>query len=160
MSRVPNSAKRRAEEVRRLRSAADEIARELRKLGERVGELSEGIAALSAGQVDPGASAPARSGRSNSSRTSYEEFRVTVRPLPELAMAAVAETSLRGLPGVRQVLSVERMKDWASFLLEVSTEADLILEMRAAMPVGFKVIESKPNEVSLELKWLWGADSI
>lgn len=75
-------------------------------------------------------------------------------------MAAVAETSLRGLPGVKQMLSVERMKDRASFLLEVSPEADLISEMRAAMPVDFKVVESGPNEVSLELKWLWGADSI
>lgn len=160
MNRAPISARRRADEVRRLRSDADEIARELGKLGERVGELSEGLAALMAEQADSGERASGRPDRSNHARASHEEFRVTVRPLPELAMAAVAETSLRGLPGVKQMLSVERMKDRASFLLEVSPEADLISEMRAAMPVDFKVVESGPNEVSLELKWLWGADSI
>jgi hypothetical protein len=159
MSRAPASARRRADEVERLRSAADQIAQELIDLGNRVSGLSEAIAAIGA---DPGATddgAFGDSGRSGSPRTTYEEFRVTVRPLPELAMAAVAETSLRGLPGVKQVLSVERMEDWASFILEVSTEVDLISEMRAAMPVGFNVTDSKPNELSLELKWLWGADS-
>jgi hypothetical protein len=74
-------------------------------------------------------------------------------------MAAVAETSLRGLPGVKQVVSVERVEDWATFVLEVSTDIDLISEMRAAMPVGFTVTESKPNDISLELKWLWGTGS-
>ena len=125
-----------------------------------MGELSEAVAALGVDAVDHGDGTLSDAGRSASPRATYEEFRVTVRPLPELAMAAVAETSLRGLPGVKQVLSVERMEDWASFLLEVSTEVDLISEMRAAMPVGFNVTDSKPNEVSLELKWLWGADSV
>ena len=129
-------------------------------LGERVGELSEGIEALMMDQADPGEKVSGRPGRSNSAGTSHEEFRITVHPLPELAMAAVAETSLRGLPGVKKMLSVERTDDRASFLLEVSPEADLISEMRAAMPVDFKVVESEPNEVSLELKWLWGANSI
>ena len=61
---------------------------------------------------------------------------------------------------MKRVLSVERVEDWASFLLEVSAEADLISEMREAMPVGFNVDDSKPNEISLELKWLWGAGSV
>jgi hypothetical protein len=160
MSRAPASARRRADEVESLRSAAAEIAAELRDLGNRVSELSEAVAALALQGAPVEDSVTDQTGRSNSNRATYEEFRVTVRPLPELAMAAVAETSLRGLPGVKQVLSVERMEDWASFLLEVSTEVDLISEMRAAMPVGFNVTDSRPNEVSLELKWLWGADSV
>lgn len=159
MSRVPASARQRADEVERLRSAASEIAGELRELSSRVSELSEAVEALGPRIDAPAEEAPAEAARPGQSRVTYEEFRVTVRPLPELAMAAVAETSLRGLEGVKRVISVERVEDWAIFLLEVSTEVDLISEMRAAMPVGFNVTDSKPNEVSLELKWLWGADS-
>jgi len=159
MSRAPASARRRADEVESLRSAAVEIAQEFRDLGNRLRELTEAVEALGPGTNVPDDGHPVPTARSTSSRTTYEEFRVTVRPLPELAMAAVAETSLRGLPGVKRVVSIKREEDWATFLLEVSTEMDLISEMRAAMPVGFNVTGSKPNEVSLELKWLWGTDS-
>jgi hypothetical protein len=159
MGRVPASSRRRAGEVERISSAVAGIAKELRDLSSRVEELSKAVAALGPVPSGPDDGSLDRVGRSNSSGSPFEEYRVTVRPLPELAMAAVAETSLRGLPGVRQVLSVERMEDWASFLLEGSMEHDLISEMRAAMPVGFNVTDLKPNEVSLELKWLWGSNS-
>ena len=159
MTRVSASAEQQKGEVERLRSAAAGIAKELRDLGSRVEELSEAVAALDPDSGGHEVEQP-RPRRRKSSRPPVEQFRVTVRPLPELAMAAVAETSLRGIPSVKRVLSVERVEDWASFLLEVSAEADLISEMREAMPVGFNVDDSKPNEISLELKWLWGAGSV
>ncbi len=81
---------------------------------------------------------------------------VTVKPLPELAMAAMAETSLRGLPGVNQVVSAERFDDWARFTLEVVEGADLIAEMREALPVAFESEQSESGEISLVLKWAWG----
>jgi hypothetical protein len=160
MTKAPASARRRADEVERLRLAAAEIAQELRQVSERLQDLTAAVEAMvpesdrpDEVQVAPTAAKP------TSTRGGYEEFRVTVRPLPELAMAAVAETSLRGLPGVRKVLSVERVDDWATFVLEVSGDVDLVSEMRTAMPVGFRVAESRPNDLSLELKWLWGTDS-
>jgi hypothetical protein len=142
-----------------LGSAAADIASELHELGIRLRELTEAIESLGSDQAGLNGADPRPLAKPASARTVYEETRVTVRPLPELAMAAVAETSLRGLPGVKQVVSVERVEDWATFVLEVSTDVDLISEMRAAMPVGFTVTDSKPNDVSLELKWLWGTDS-
>ena len=81
---------------------------------------------------------------------------MTVRPLPELAMAAMAETSLRGLPGVNQVVSVERFEDWARFTLEVVKGTDLIAEMRKALPVAFRSEQAESGEISLDLKWAWG----
>lgn len=159
MNTTPASTKRRTGEVERIRKAAVRIADDLRDLGARVEELSEAIAALDSETVGKKV-ASTRAGRSNSPRPVYRQFRVTVRPLPELAMAAVAETSLWSLPAVKQILEVERKEDWASFLLEVSTGSDLIAEMRVAMPVSFTVSDEKPDEVSLELQWLWGADSI
>jgi hypothetical protein len=217
MGRSTASKRKQTDEIEDLRSAAADIARELRHLGDRLAHLTQAVEAISPaarasggspsdglssdgsdglssdgaspdgaphhGATRDGASrggasrdgvsvdgdAPAAAlpapgtrpvrSRQNSRRVVYEEFRVSVRPLPELAMAAVAETSLRSIPGVNKVKSVERVEDSASFLLEVSTEIDLITEMRAVMPVGFRVTDSQPNEISLELKWLWGADS-
>jgi hypothetical protein len=71
-------------------------------------------------------------------------------------MAAVAETTLRGLPGVRQVKGVKREGDWARFTLEVDPETDLVAQMKAAMPVAFEVSESSPEAISLALQWAWG----
>jgi hypothetical protein len=159
MSRVPASGGPREIDVDSLGSVAAEIATELHDLGIRVRELTEAIESLAPDQSSQNGAEPAPAAKPAGARTVYEETRVTVRPLPELAMAAVAETSLRGLPGVKQVVSVERVEDWATFVLEVSSDVDLISEMRAAMPVGFTVTDSRPNDLSLELKWLWGTDS-
>jgi hypothetical protein len=159
MSRLPASATRRGVDIDELGSAVADIASELHDLGIRVRELTEAIESMASDQSGSNGAEARPAARPASTRTVYEETRVTVRPLPELAMAAVAETSLRGLPGVKQVVSVERVEDWATFVLEVSTDIDLISEMRAAMPVGFTVTESKPNDISLELKWLWGTGS-
>ncbi|HNC16036.1 MAG TPA: hypothetical protein PLV77_09050 [Solirubrobacterales bacterium] len=76
--------------------------------------------------------------------------------MPELAMAAVAETALRGLGAVRKVASVERSNDQATFVLEVETEGDLITEMRRAMPVPITVDKAPDGSLKVVLEWAWG----
>jgi hypothetical protein len=157
MSETAASAKRRAREIEGIRSAVADVAHELKQVSARVRELADAVESIGPAQPIASGAHPASAPKpSASAAPAYEEIMVTVRPLPELAMAAMAETSLRGLPGARQVLSVERVEDWARFKLEVATDADLISEMRAAIPVPFRVTESEDDGVSLDLKWLWG----
>lgn len=146
------------EQVESLRSSATAISRELKSLGDQVASLTASIDALTPPPAAPKA-APKRTpdlGDSVEEADDSQEMTVTVSPLPELAMAAVAETTLRGLPGVRQVKGVKREGDWAKFTLEISPDTDLVTQMKAAMPVAFKVTESTPEAVSLTLQWAWG----
>jgi len=153
-----DSAKGRIEDVAALRAAVAEVGRDLKLLSSRVAELSAAAEAIAAdADGGPGSrTAPRQPQAQKASRSRMEQMTVTVRPLPELAMAAMAETSLRGLPGVNQVVSVERFEDWARFTLEVVKGTDLITEMRAALPVAFKSEQADSGEISLVLKWAWG----
>lgn len=146
------------EQIEALRTSAAGIARELQTLVEKVSGLIATVETLSPA---PKAAAPPKvsiepeplveEGADSRSMT------VTVAPLPELAMAAVAETTLRSLPGVRQVTAVKREGDWASFTLDVAPGTDLVAEMRSSMPVSFNVEESSPEAISFSLEWGWGA---
>lgn len=149
------------EQAESLRVAAAALAREVQGLSERVAELVAAVEALE----------PPASGRTASPRRAaaaptpvVEEddslvVSVTVAPLPELAMAAVAESTLRSLPSVRHVNGVKREGDWAEFTLGVAPGADLLEEMRATMPIPFAVTESAPEAITLALQWAWGTDS-
>lgn len=145
------------EQVESLRTSATAISRELKTLGDQVASLMAAVESL--GPVQPAAPVvkpvPEPAPRPEEVDDGLE-MAVTVSPLPELAMAAVAEATLRGLPGVRQVKGVKREGDWARFTLEVDPGTDLVTEMKAAMPVAFKVTESTPEAVSLALQWAWG----
>jgi len=147
------------EQIESLRSSAAGIARELQGLVEKVSSLIASVEALSPAtpaapppqlSVEP-EPLPAEDGGEGRKMT------VTVAPLPELAMAAVAETTLRNLPGVRQVTAVKREGDWASFTLDVAPGTDLVAEMRNSMPVSFNVEESNPEAITFSLEWGWGA---
>lgn len=81
---------------------------------------------------------------------------MSVSPLPELAMAAVAETALRGLESVRQVISVERSNDQATFVLEIEDDGDLTAEMRRAMPVPIAVDTAPDGSMKVVLEWAFG----
>lgn len=160
MATVPGSEA--AEDVDGLKSAVDQLYEELKSLNRRVEGLTAAVERLqsvesgpgggNAGTVKPAAPAPTPA----PTRTSMERTAIVVRPLPELAMAAMAETSLRDLPGVSEVLSSERFEDWARFTLDVAVGTDLIAEMKKAMPVRFTVIDADPEEISIELHWAWG----
>ncbi|MCB0868026.1 MAG: hypothetical protein KDB48_04980 [Solirubrobacterales bacterium] len=84
------------------------------------------------------------------------DIAVTVAPLPELAMAAVAETALRGLDSVNRVVSVERSNSQATFVLGVEDGGDLVSEMRRAMPVPITVDRATDGSMKVVLEWSWG----
>lgn len=143
-----------------LRVSAASITRELQALSEKVSAL---VAAVEGLGPAPAGRAPAPATQGAVPAVPVEEddsivMNITVAPLPELAMAAVAETTLRGLPSVRQVTGVKREGDWAMFTLDVAPEADLVSEMRVAMPVRFNVTESSPGALTLTLEWAWGTN--
>lgn len=145
------------EQVEILRASTAAIARELKSLGEQVASLAAAVESLGPARPPAPVVKPVpQPARQPEEVDDGHEMMVTVSPLPELAMAAVAETSLRGLPGVRQVKGVKREGDWARFTLEIDPGTDLVTQMKAAMPVAFDVTESTPEGVSLNLKWAWG----
>jgi muconolactone delta-isomerase len=146
------------DQVESLKASATAISRELKALSEQVSSLMEAVSSL--GPPVAERKAPVRVVDSPEVHEADDglEMTVTVQPLPELAMAAVAETTLRSLPGVRSVKGVKREGDWAKFTLEVAPDTDLVTEMKAAMPVSFEVSEATSEAVSLDLKWAWGTD--
>lgn len=132
-----------------LRASVGRVSLEVQALADQVKELVtavESLAPRSAEAAVPvSASAPAQG-----------EIGVTVSPLPELAMAAVAETALRGLPSVHKVMSVERVGDQATFVLEIEDGGDLVAEMRRAMPVPITVDTAPDGSLKVVLEWAWG----
>ena len=151
------------DQIESLRTSASAITRELQILGEKVGELVASIEAIGpAPAVKREAPAAAKKQPESVPVSAVEEevgtvMTVIVSPLPELAMAAVAETTLRNLPSVRQVSGVKREGGRAAFTLDVDTDADLIAEMKTSMPVSFTVDESSEDRIALSLQWAWGA---
>lgn len=145
------------EQIEALRDSAAAVTGELQALGEKVSALVAAVEALGPAPARQASAtkAPAAVSAAPEADDSLV-MTVMVSPLPELAMAAVAETTLRSLPGVRQVTGVKREGDWAQFTLDVSPDTDLISEMKTSMPVKFKVTESTPDAISLALQWAWG----
>lgn len=157
MSRQGDPGEDRVTDAADLHATVLEVRRDLELLSSRVAELAEATQAMAA-ERDGASPRSARASRSQrASRGRSQTVTVTVRPLPELAMAAVAETSLRGLPGVQEVVSVERFDDWARFRLEVAEGTDLVAETRAVLPVSFRSEQSESGEIRLDLNWAWGA---
>lgn len=122
---------------------------EVQALSDRVQDLVEAVEALA--PPVPVSEAPA-----SDHKPARGEVVVGVSPLPELAMAAVAETTLRGLDSVRKVVSVERSDSQATFVLEVGERGDLVSEMRSAMPVPIDVEAAPDGSLKVALKWAWG----
>jgi hypothetical protein len=144
-----------------LMAVVEEVSREVKALSARVDELVSAVKALDGAPTAPQDPAPIRrapkvAGQPAGSRREVKRTAVVVAPLPELAMAAMAETSLRDLPGVSEVVASERVEDSARFTLEVVEGTDVIAEMRNAMPVPFTVVDPGPEEISVRLRWAWG----
>lgn len=142
------------EEIESLRVTVATLGREVQSLAEKVSALTRAVEGLTPPSPAPQAAATREKPGPESSAA--RDFSVVITPLPELAMAAVAETSLRGLESVRQVLGVKRTGEEARFTLQVDRDGDLIEEMRGAMPVEFEVISSAGDEVVIDLQWAWG----
>lgn len=146
------------DQIESLRNSVSSIARELQVLGDKVSALTAAIDTLGPGA----AAAPAAPKKQPETEATVPEdddgtvMTVIVSPLPELAMAAVAETTLRNLPSVRQVSGVKREGDRAAFTLDVDADTDLIAEMKTSMPVSFTVEDSDADSISVSLQWAWG----
>ncbi len=147
-----------SDQIESLRNSVSSIARELQVLGEKVSALTVAIDAL--GPAAPAAPAAPKNPSDAEAAVPEDDdgtvMTVIVSPLPELAMAAVAETTLRNLPSVRQVSGVKREGDRAAFTLDVDADTDLISEMKTSMPVSFTVEDSNADSISVSLQWAWG----
>lgn len=132
-----------------LRASVDRVSEDVQALAGRVLELKSALQSL---EPQPAAGAPGRSG----SEAGRQEMVVSVSPLPELAMAAVAETALRGLKTVQKVISVERSNDQATFVLEIEEGGDLAAEMGRAMPVPLIVDTASDGSLKVVLEWALG----
>ena len=148
-------------QVAELKIAARELSAALKSIDARITDLTERIESLGGVAAEPRATEPSPEPSPEAAATKtgadgLSTFVIRVEPLRELAMAAMAETALRDLPSVEQVLSVERADDWANFTLEVRSGADLVEEMKLVMPVYFKVTDSAPGRMSIALAWAWG----
>jgi hypothetical protein len=145
-------------QVAELKNAGRELAKAAQSLDARITDLASRIESL--GDVEMAevetVAAPVETASELEARTDASVFVIRIEPLRELAMAAMAETALRDLPSVVQVVSVERAENWANFTLEVKSDADLVEEMKLVMPVYFKVTESSPGRISIALAWAWG----
>lgn len=136
-------------DVNDLRASVGRVSLEVQALADRVQDLIDAVERLAPRETSP-ANAEIPPTPSNG------ELVVSVAPLPELAMAAVAETALRGLPSVRKVVSVERSNSQATFVLEADEGSDLIAEMRRAMPVPITVDKVPDGSLKVVLEWAWG----
>ena len=85
-----------------------------------------------------------------------ESIEVVMRPLPELAMAAVAERALRKAETVEAVTRAHDELDGehaARYRVEVSPGSNLVDEIRKTLPVPFSACEDESGVVSLDLNW-------
>lgn len=131
-----------------LRAAVGRVSLEVQELADQVKNLVSAVEELKPARPDQPVPV--------TEQKVEGELEVSVSPLPELAMAAVAETALRGLNSVRRVVSIERSGDQATFLLEVADDGDLVAEMRRAMPVPISVDKAPDGSLKVILEWAWG----
>lgn len=139
-------------EVADLKRTVAVLAGEVQTLADRVARLSHVVDEL--GPRPSGRPAPVVP--AGGSKGKPERFRVVVSPVAELALAAVAETSLRALAPVRRVLEVSRSDSEARFELEVEADADMVEPLRAALPVPFEVVSAEEGELVIALRPAWG----
>ena len=136
-----------SERLDRLVEAVDELARQVEGLGARIDRLEQ----------SPPRRARAGSGvRGRRRPVASESIQVVMRPIPELAMAAVAERALRKAEAVESVTKAESTgedRHCARYIVEVRPDSDLIGEVGKTLPVAFSANEDEPGVVSFDLKW-------
>lgn len=151
-----------SELVADLRREAAGLTAELRKLADRVERLGAAIEELTPRMPEPEPEPTATAGSPGAGAEGGEDaaggraFRLVVTPIRELALAAVAETSLRSLPEVRRVVEITRSDSEAAFELELAPGADLLSGLRASLPLPFDVASSTENELVISLRPVWG----
>ena len=138
-----------------LAGAVAAIARQVEVLNRQVAELAREVEQIAAGGRT-GSDAPPETGATgagSSPAAGESTLEILVSPIPELALVALVETTLRSLNGVRNLASVEKSDDSVRFVVQPDPDADLIAEMKQAMPVPVAVLDSDEGSVSLSLQW-------
>ncbi len=143
------------ERLDQLAGAVAAIARQVEVLDRQVAELADAVESIAADGGTPPEALPAAGSAEAGSKpgTGDPTLEILVSPIPELALVALVETTVRGLNGIRNLASVERSEDSVRFVVQPDPDADLIAEMKQAMPVPVTVLDSDEGSVSLSLQW-------
>lgn len=139
-----------------LSAAIAAISREVDALGRQVADLAGTVDAMSKAAVSEGPGASDRRDRPGGGEESGAGdpwLEIVISPIPEIALVALAETTVRGLSGVRSLSSVKKIDDSVRFMVQADPDADLVAEIKQAMPVPVTVLESDESSVSLALQW-------
>lgn len=139
-----------------LSSAIAAISREVDALGRQVAGLAATVDAMSRAAVGEASGASDRRDRQERREEPGEGdpwLEIVVSPIPEIALVALAETTVRGLSGVRSLSSVKKVDDSVRFMVRADPDADLVAEIKQAMPVPVTVLDSDESSVSLALQW-------
>ena len=129
-----------------LVATVESLAREVEALGTRLTRL-EGA------RVGRGRGGSAKGRRK---ATASESVEVVMKPLPEIAMAAVAERALRRAEPVQSVEKADASGDGrhaARYRIEVVPGADLVGEVEKTLPVTFQASEGESGALLFELEW-------
>lgn len=149
-------------EIDLLRRSVAELAQEVQELAARTSTLIKSVESLSGSSRTGDSGARGQLGsRMDSAEPEADSdglvpFKVIVSPVVELALAAVAETAIRGLPQVRHVLDIAHADQQATFELELEPGADLADSLQAAMPVPFEMVSVDDTEMVISLRSVWG----
>ena len=132
--------------LERLVVAVEGLVQEVEGLGARLDRLEES------------GSRTRRTGGRGGRRRSVpsESVEVVMRPVTELAMAAVAERALRKAEAVEAVTRAEdreEMEGTARYLVEVRSGSDLVEEVRKTLPVSFDTRKEDSGVVFFDLNW-------
>jgi hypothetical protein len=139
-----------------LTAAVSAISREVEVLSRQVADLAGTVEAMSTAAVreDSGMSArPDQPEGREEFRPDHPSLEIVVSPIPEIALVALVETTVRGLSGVRSLYSVKKIDDSVRFEVRADPDADLVAEIKQAMPVPVTVLDSDESSVSLALQW-------
>ena len=113
------------EQLDGLVEAVAKLEREVAALTVRVAGLAKAVAR----PADPGPGGGEPAGAVPDGEGGESPTEIVLSPVPELALAALAETTVRGLSGVRSLSSVRRVDDSILFQVQADPDADLVAEM-------------------------------
>ena len=135
-----------SERLDRLVGAVESLVREVEGLGARLDRLESTSSRR-------GLKGAARGRRRSAPSESVE---VVMRPVTELAMAAVAERALRKAEAVESVTRAEGGASddrSARYRVEVRPGIDLVGEVGKTLPVSFSADETEPGVFLFDLDW-------
>ena len=144
--RLPVRGEGLSERLDHLVAAVEGLVREVEGLGTRLERLER----------SRGRKSRSETARGRPRRGPSESVEVVIRPVPELAMAAVAERALRKADSVEAVTREELSESgerFARYRVEMKPGSDLVEEVGQTLPVAFSARQEEPGKVMLDLRW-------